>query len=167
MQIYKQTHQSLHSFSDVNLCDVLHEVGGYRAQGLIRPLWEPVNGAAVHQAGELTQSGAEHLTNWTTEEREHECKSRGEKEGVAALANIIVRRLLYKLQQTKPPKPQVTRDGHHNTVIHDSPKCSNNFSLPVCFYETLKFMHKILHHEYFPIILFYTTLPLTSSYWYS
>ena len=33
----RQTYQSLHGFGDVNLRDVLHEVGGYRAQGFVWP----------------------------------------------------------------------------------------------------------------------------------
>lgn len=43
--------------------ELVQEGGGHALQGFSRPLIEPVNGAAVHQGGELPQACTEHFSN--------------------------------------------------------------------------------------------------------
>ena len=55
--------QTTNGFCAINLCDVLEEVVSHRPESLIRPLREPVYGAAVHQTGELSKASTKHLSN--------------------------------------------------------------------------------------------------------
>ena len=57
------TYQAWDDIGVVNLSDVLQVVSGHRAQGFLRPLGEPVDGAAVDETRELPKPGAEDLTN--------------------------------------------------------------------------------------------------------
>ncbi len=43
------------AYFDINPWEVSQELGGDSVQGIPGPLAEPINGGAVHQAGELAQ----------------------------------------------------------------------------------------------------------------
>ena len=73
----------------VDLRDVLDEVCGNRAQGLLGPLREPVDGAARHKAGKLAKTGPEDLSYGTGGGRGGVAKRKGREEKYQSGSHII------------------------------------------------------------------------------
>lgn len=67
--VFKDTYQTLHFIVvTVQLYDITEEASSHWCESIGRPVTEPINGTAIDQGRELSESSSEDLTNWTAQE---------------------------------------------------------------------------------------------------